>query len=472
MEDMVRDLRTLSDAYTGPRLKRITKVVCLRVDPHTRTTRFVTLPVAMEDDALYSVEGFAAMMASQGEHVHPALYWAFTKAMGKALPTDMAPYVVSSNFRFATGVRLVAWCRDDLKATTRDVPGVQLSFGPELCSTVKRDVLFLLAFPKIPKAVAGPATEVPGTQFAVREGERTDHVYPLDAREVLCAPLVQGLLTFKWLTAEEATASPAGTFVVNLVSQSVAVAGKAQPGLAVNLDTRAGEHWLCSACGAACSRLCTGCNAAAYCNEACRDAVRGAHVCRKWTPPPPPPEAEHTTERIRVALSAGVKGARSGDTACFAVNIDVLAPHLAVCSCKRDTILRNMVGSDPDIFRWQRVARPLTHNGVQLYGIWVKYRASANAASLRGEFPYDPFLRELTQGALVVRCHLHVFLDKSVRNSVFKEYQAAHPPRCEACNAVRPAMQRCGRCKDCTYCSKECQVADWESHKPCCAKIV
>ncbi|RYG42852.1 zinc finger MYND domain-containing protein, partial [archaeon] len=39
-------------------------------------------------------------------------------------------------------------------------------------------------------------------------------------------------------------------------------------------------------------------------------------------------------------------------------------------------------------------------------------------------------------------------------------------PKCNKCGAEAP--RRCARCKNIWYCSRECQVADWPSHKPMC----
>jgi len=41
---------------------------------------------------------------------------------------------------------------------------------------------------------------------------------------------------------------------------------------------------------------------------------------------------------------------------------------------------------------------------------------------------------------------------------------------CSVCNVA--ANLRCGRCKKAAYCSKECQVGDWRSHKVICGQVV
>lgn len=43
----------------------------------------------------------------------------------------------------------------------------------------------------------------------------------------------------------------------------------------------------------------------------------------------------------------------------------------------------------------------------------------------------------------------------------------ALPATCGACGAAG-RMQRCGGCKAATYCSAECQAADWKAHKKAC----
>ena len=40
-------------------------------------------------------------------------------------------------------------------------------------------------------------------------------------------------------------------------------------------------------------------------------------------------------------------------------------------------------------------------------------------------------------------------------------------PKCEECGAL--ATQRCSRCKMAWYCSRDCQLRQWKTHKPICA---
>lgn len=42
--------------------------------------------------------------------------------------------------------------------------------------------------------------------------------------------------------------------------------------------------------------------------------------------------------------------------------------------------------------------------------------------------------------------------------------------RCARCGLEKSNLQRCGRCRDATYCSKECQKSHWEFHRPLCEK--
>lgn len=41
--------------------------------------------------------------------------------------------------------------------------------------------------------------------------------------------------------------------------------------------------------------------------------------------------------------------------------------------------------------------------------------------------------------------------------------------KCARCN--RPGDQRCGKCKQLHYCSKECQKAHWATHKQTCTRV-
>ena len=41
-------------------------------------------------------------------------------------------------------------------------------------------------------------------------------------------------------------------------------------------------------------------------------------------------------------------------------------------------------------------------------------------------------------------------------------------PRCAACGTTDVHLQRCSRCKAVSYCGRECQAADWRTHKATC----
>ena len=42
---------------------------------------------------------------------------------------------------------------------------------------------------------------------------------------------------------------------------------------------------------------------------------------------------------------------------------------------------------------------------------------------------------------------------------------------CRHCEKVDKELKRCGKCKMAKYCSNECQLADWPTHKLVCKKI-
>ena len=41
----------------------------------------------------------------------------------------------------------------------------------------------------------------------------------------------------------------------------------------------------------------------------------------------------------------------------------------------------------------------------------------------------------------------------------------------QKCGLQRTEMNRCGRCHDTTYCSRDCQRADWKSHRVSCQAL-
>lgn len=51
------------------------------------------------------------------------------------------------------------------------------------------------------------------------------------------------------------------------------------------------------------------------------------------------------------------------------------------------------------------------------------------------------------------------------------EEAAGLSPRCALCGAA-DAHKRCSRCRNAFYCSRECQVKDWNAHKPMCDVVM
>jgi hypothetical protein len=65
-------------------------------------------------------------------------------------------------------------------------------------------------------------------------------------------------------------------------------------------------------------------------------------------------------------------------------------------------------------------------------------------------------------------CGLAIDFDKS-ENQV-KEYKWNYGYQCEVCNKFC-GPTKCGNCGQVIYCSRECQVASWQSHKLVCRKV-
>ena len=54
---------------------------------------------------------------------------------------------------------------------------------------------------------------------------------------------------------------------------------------------------------------------------------------------------------------------------------------------------------------------------------------------------------------------------KLYSSDVFEDFM--DDPICAVCGAA--ATQRCSKCKQAWYCSRDCQLRDWKKHKPICA---
>jgi len=53
---------------------------------------------------------------------------------------------------------------------------------------------------------------------------------------------------------------------------------------------------------------------------------------------------------------------------------------------------------------------------------------------------------------------------KLYSSEAFEEF--LEDPKCSECG--KPATQRCSRCKNSWYCSRECQIKQWKAHKKIC----
>jgi len=56
-------------------------------------------------------------------------------------------------------------------------------------------------------------------------------------------------------------------------------------------------------------------------------------------------------------------------------------------------------------------------------------------------------------------------LMKLYTDEVFEEFM--DDPKCGVCGEL--ATQRCSKCKQVWYCSRDCQLREWKDHKPICA---
>jgi len=54
---------------------------------------------------------------------------------------------------------------------------------------------------------------------------------------------------------------------------------------------------------------------------------------------------------------------------------------------------------------------------------------------------------------------------KLYSSEVFEDFM--EDPKCGECGKL--ATQRCSKCKNSWYCSRDCQLRQWKKHKPVCA---
>ncbi|KAJ7440827.1 hypothetical protein B0H11DRAFT_2098446 [Mycena galericulata] len=57
----------------------------------------------------------------------------------------------------------------------------------------------------------------------------------------------------------------------------------------------------------------------------------------------------------------------------------------------------------------------------------------------------------------------------STSPKALREVRAKGKQACAVCGNIKYELRRCGKCKHASYCSKECQKADWPTHKFACS---
>jgi len=64
-----------------------------------------------------------------------------------------------------------------------------------------------------------------------------------------------------------------------------------------------------------------------------------------------------------------------------------------------------------------------------------------------------------------------VLQNKKELKKVIETKASEHDPdACRVCQRKGIALKKCGKCKQKLYCSRECQIKDWEKHKLICVE--
>jgi hypothetical protein len=245
-------------------------VVALKLDPRARTTAWVTLSHAVtQTQAPEATSLLGLLSAAASEMVNPLTYMVVQQQLGLACALSVAPYELKRSFR---GVRVVLWTRDD---TPTDMPAVRFSFDGAPEGNRWMGTCFVVAYPKRPRQLAAPVP-VPGTMFAVREGDE-QICTALNTRAALEAALADGSFGFEWVTQAEAASTAPAELRLSMNFTPTA------NGAVVMSTTETRMRLQCVVCNTACTKRCQRCQVESYCSRACQEIAWPAHklVCKQ-----------------------------------------------------------------------------------------------------------------------------------------------------------------------------------------------
>jgi hypothetical protein len=112
---------------------------------------------------------------------------------------------------------------------------------------------------------------------------------------------------------------------------------------------------------------------------------------------------------------------------------------------------------------------PMMNGVLDAVDLLFEFGADLDVAEADG---YTPAKTYITYGPEITAT-IHKWLRKRKGEAALMQEKACGYPQClnVFTDGTKPKLMVCSRCKTTRYCSVKCQRADWQSHKPNCAKF-